>query len=240
MPWLFSTSRPASVVPCRKIRRPLSLCDAGIGPTAPATPSHATAAAIPKMNLFFSMREIMKARCRLLSRSGSPASAKLLDVQPKTAEQAAIQAAKRRIAETHAAQGKHKGVFRLVWPLDQQCADTPATVGADIVQPVINLREDPIVLIVIAARHKIEIVRQRHTELRIVEMRRLGLDQHLIHGNRVEQVASHGHRPPGAGETLPDAEEIPLEQFDADIRVQRGHGRGGVIVKGINVERGVY
>src|SRR5207247_11071191 len=44
MPWLFSTTRPAEVVPCRKIRRPLSVWDRGVGvpALAKATPKRLT------------------------------------------------------------------------------------------------------------------------------------------------------------------------------------------------------
>ena len=44
IPWLFSTTRPAEVVPCRKIRRPLSVWDTGAGAPAPtkATPKRLT------------------------------------------------------------------------------------------------------------------------------------------------------------------------------------------------------
>ena len=46
MPWLFSTTRPPEVVPCRKMRRPLSVWDTGAGvppPVATAPSSRTTA-----------------------------------------------------------------------------------------------------------------------------------------------------------------------------------------------------
>src|SRR6267143_6375976 len=172
MPWLFSTTRPAEVVPCRKIRRPLSVWDTGARAPAPtaAKPSRPT---VTRAQPIRARMSDYVCHDQLPVKVGSP---KLLDVQSQSLEETAIHSAERGICKADPSECEDKGDLRLVGSLDEQKSGPPATTGIHVIQPVVHLRKGPVGLIEEPSYHSIEIERQRYPRLGGIEVRlvRLG------------------------------------------------------------------
>src|SRR5437867_1247296 len=103
---------------------------------------------------------------------------KFLNIETQAPEERSVEPGERGVGIADSAQSKYSGVLRILTrPLDIKEADSPTTVCTDVEEPVIDLRKDSSIFVIVGMGYKSKIVWQDNTHLARIEMRGLLLHQ---------------------------------------------------------------